>query len=66
MTHPYKEIFDGGEAIGFHSIKDDTVTYIFRGEIFVIPSSRLESKHLRYDGHVYRADIGEIRKLQEM
>jgi hypothetical protein len=70
MSEPFyshSTLYDEGIAVGSADIKNDTVLYRFRDELFEFPTSKVY--HLRFSGHgfngyFYTAPVEELRKLK--
>lgn len=59
----FAAVYDKGLAVGFGSIKNDTMIFNFNGEVFTFPAIKVH--HLcEWTGYFYVVPVETLRKLE--
>ena len=56
-------VYDRGIAVGVSNIRDDTMSFRFRDELFTFPTTRVFGV-AKFNGYWYEADIEDLRMLE--
>ena len=56
-------IFERGFAVGSPNVKDDTMSFRFREEVFEFPTLEVH-RFAKWNGYWYEARIEDLRKLK--
>ena len=64
MKHEvYASIYDAGIAVGDSNIKNDTMTFRFKSEVFELPARCFHGLDL-WNGYFYEIPIDKLRELE--
>ena len=58
----YASVYASGRAVGEENIRNDTMVWRYKNEVYEIPASRLNPARL-YNGFFYEMPIKELRAL---
>lgn len=67
MSEPFEHfsgLYARGIAVGLSDIKDDTLTFRFKDEVFTLPSAQAHQL-AKWNGYFYTAEVAKLRKLKE-
>ena len=58
-----QKAYDDGLAVGFSNIKNDTMHFRFRDEIFEVPTTAVV-QHAKWNGYWYEIGIDDLRRIE--
>lgn len=65
MNHgTYAALYDRGIAVGHSDIKDDTLTFRWKDELFTVPAKDVLWRNIAsHNGYFYEAKVEALRKV---
>lgn len=62
MSDSFSAVYDKGHAVGNSNVRDDTMTFRYREEVFDLPTRLLHGVS-NWNGLFYQAKVEDLRRI---